>query len=139
MEIPRAPQVAISVRGASRLPTPPSPPDTGVPARNLRPLTANQQTFDGTASRDATTQQSRGKDPRVVHDDQIAWLEEVRERRDSGVLDVSALPIEVEKAGRRSVRRRLLRDQLRRQIEIELSDVHTVKLIPNPESQIPNP
>jgi len=54
-------------------------------------------------------------------------------------LDVSALPIEVEKARRRSVRRRLLRDQLRRQIEIELSDVHTVKLIPNPESQIPNP
>ena len=71
---------------------------------------AYQQAFDGAASGQPPSEQPRGEDLGVVEDQQIAWLEEIREPREGCVFEASRLAVEHEQARRASHRGRLLRD-----------------------------
>src|SRR5262249_45927248 len=71
-----------------------------------------------------TAEQPRRKDTRVVDDQQIAWSQPIGQRANRRVMDGAALAIEVKKTGRRPLGRRLLRDEIGRQLEVELADVH---------------
>jgi len=85
---------------------------------------ADQQTLDDTAARDAAAKEPRRKHPRVVHDDEVAGAQQLRQVRDRPVLDRTAAAVEAQQTGRAALRDRLLRDELGRQIEVEVADEH---------------
>ncbi len=74
--------------------------------------------------------QPRRKHPRVVDDDEIAGAEELGNRGDLRMDDRSGGTIETQQARRAALRRRLLRDQFRGKVEIELADVHPCDMLP---------
>src|SRR6185369_5516686 len=87
-----------------------------------RILALEEQTLDGSAARNALTEQPRGKHAGVVHDDKVGRLEELRKLAHGRVPDRAAPALEHEQA-RTAARRGLLRDQLIREREIEVGYV----------------
>jgi hypothetical protein len=83
----------------------------------------HKQTLDGAAARHAPAEQARRKYPRVVDDDKVAWMQTLGQRRDVCMRDIAGLSIEMEQP-RAAPPRRFLRDQIGREIEIELADLH---------------
>ena len=66
----------------------------------------------------------RGKHPRVVDDHKVTRKEQIRQRRNECVAEVIAGAIEQQQAGAAALWSRILGDELRRKIEIELADIH---------------
>jgi hypothetical protein len=85
---------------------------------------AKKQTFDSPSTRDALTEQPRGKDSRIVQHEQIASAQVLAESRKLRVLDLAGVPAQDEEPRGAADRRRLLGDELRRKIEVELGHVH---------------
>jgi hypothetical protein len=90
------------------------------------PQTPDQQALDCAAARHPATEQPCRKHAGVVDDDEIAGAQESGKRGDVGVDNGPAVAIESQQARRAAVRRRLLRDQFGRKVEVELTDVHLV-------------
>ena len=86
----------------------------------------DQQALDAPVAGDATAEQARGKDARVIDDEQIARTKEPRQIRHGRVCYRAAVPAEMEEPGSRAFACRLLRDQLGRQIEVEIANVHSL-------------
>src|SRR4051812_32035259 len=84
----------------------------------------HQQAFDRAAAGIAAAEQARGEDSGVVDDDQIAGAEELGQRADLRMRDRTGLAVEVQQARAAARRRRLLRDQFRRKVEVEVADIH---------------
>ena len=80
-----------------------------------------QQTLDRAAARVAAPEQPRRKHARVVDDEQIAGVEQLRQRRDRRLAPAIAGAID-DHQPRRPARPRLLRDQRLGQIEVEVGD-----------------
>jgi hypothetical protein len=85
---------------------------------------ADQQAFDRAAARIAAAQQARREDARVVDDDEVARVQESRQRADERMGERSARAVEAEQARAAANRGRLLGDQLGWEIEIEIADIH---------------
>ena len=73
-------------------------------------------------------EQPRGKYAGVVDDEKIARNEIVAEPSEIGVLDRATVSMQHEQSRFASVRRRLLRNELLRQREVEVGDVHRLTL-----------
>jgi hypothetical protein len=84
----------------------------------------DQETLDRAAARIATAEQARRVDPRVVDDQQITRAQEPRQPRDVGVRQRSARAIDHQQASGAANGRRLLGDQFRGKVEVEVADVH---------------
>jgi hypothetical protein len=78
-----------------------------------------QQALDRAATRLAAAEQSCGEYFRIVHDQHIAWLQQRGQVRHHAIPDFVAVP-RYHHEPRGPARRRLLRDQVVRQIEVEL-------------------
>jgi hypothetical protein len=74
------------------------------------------------------TDQPRRKDARVVDDQQISGTKKLGEMRNGGMRGAAGLPVEVEQPSRRSLGDRFLRYQLRRQMEVEIADIHALNV-----------
>jgi len=84
----------------------------------------DQQTLDGAATGHATTEQARGEDSGVVDDDEVAGAQPIRQRGDPRVRDDAGFPVEMKQTGPAALRGRLLGDELRWKIEVEVADIH---------------
>jgi hypothetical protein len=82
-----------------------------------------EEAFDDAAAWDAVAEQARCEDARVVDDEEIAAAEVRRQIADGRVMERWRLPIEDEQA-RRTAGCSLLRDQILRELEGEVGDVH---------------
>ena len=82
-----------------------------------------QETLDAPAARHPVAQQPCREHTRVVHDEEIAGVEELRKRRDGGVLDAACRARE-EQQPTLSTLARLLRNQLGRKLVVEIRNVH---------------
>jgi hypothetical protein len=69
-------------------------------------------------------QQSGGKDPRVVHNKHIAISQKARQMRDGRVRERACAAIDAQHPGRSALGGRFLGDELWREIEVEVADVH---------------
>ena len=76
----------------------------------------DQQALDRAAARHPAAEQSRGKHPGVVDDEQVARKEEIRQRRNECVAEVTAGAIETQQARAAALGSRLLGDEFRREI-----------------------
>src|SRR5947207_553279 len=85
---------------------------------------ADEQALDGSAARYTPAEKPCRKDARVVDDEDIAPLEKLGKGRDGFVDHGPDCAIEEEHARGAPLRCRLLRDQFRRKIEIEIADIH---------------
>jgi len=74
----------------------------------------------GPAPARGSPEQSGGKDPAAVHDQEIALPEQIGEPGEAVMLDRAAASVQGQKARGVPVGERFLRDQLRRQVEIEV-------------------
>ena len=74
------------------------------------------------ADESAAGVETGGNDAAVVEDEQIAGVEQVAELRKMGICESAGGAIEHQHAARAALGGRLLRNQLRRQIEIEVGD-----------------
>ena len=86
-------------------------------------LALEQQALDGAAARIATAEQPRRKHARVVGDEAIAGGEERRQIGDRRFVPAFLLATD-DKKPRGAARTRMLRDELRREFEIEVRDAH---------------
>jgi hypothetical protein len=84
---------------------------------------AKEEAFDDAAAWDAVAEQARREDARVVDDEEIAGAEKRRQIADGRMMERWRLPIEDEQA-RRAPGCGLLRDQIVRELEGEVGDVH---------------
>jgi hypothetical protein len=66
-------------------------------------------------------EQARGNHPGVVEDQQVARGQQSRQIAKSRIRHDPAVPVEAQQAAGRTLRQRLLRDQLGRQIEMEVT------------------
>ena len=76
----------------------------------------------------AMPKQARWKNSRVVQDQAVAWLEEVREIAEHPILPALLSPVQHEHAGTRAIGKRLLRDRLLRQVIIEGREVQAASI-----------
>ena len=83
-----------------------------------------EQAFDGAAARHARAEQTSRKHFRIVDDEQIALAEVLRQAGHMCVRQMPGAFIENEQPRRGSVSCGGLRDELRRQIETEVGNVH---------------
>jgi len=84
----------------------------------------DEQTLHGAAARDAAAKQARRKDAGIVHDEHIAGTQRRGEVGNHSMADLAAGPIEAEEAGRAPLGGRFLRNQLGRQVEVEVAYEH---------------
>ena len=96
--------------------------------RRSRVEPRDQQTLDGAAARHTTAEQPRRKHSGVVDDEQIARLEAARQApRSVECTSRSGRSRQVQQTRAAAVGSRFLRDQLGRQIEIEVANEHAVR------------
>ena len=95
----------------------------GGPARFGR-FTANEQALHRAAARHSSAHQARGKHARVVDDDEVARLKESRKVDDASVCDASGRAIQMKQPRSRTLGGWFLGDQLGREVEVEIADVH---------------
>jgi hypothetical protein len=88
------------------------------------PGRAQQQALGSATSREAPADQPRWKDASVVDDDQIARLEERRQIGKRVMRDATRRPAQAQETRSTSFSRRLLRDEIGGEIEVELGDAH---------------
>ena len=86
-------------------------------------VSLEEQTLDRTAGRIATPEQARRKDARVVDDDNVACVEERRKITEPLLAPRRARAIDDEQP-RSATRTRCLRNQRRREIEVEIRNLH---------------
>ena len=87
----------------------------------------DQKALGGAAAGQPDADQARREDARVVDDQQIAGAEQRRQVVEGEMRDAPARAIERHEPAAAARGRRLLRDQLVREIEIEVGDVHGKK------------
>ena len=75
---------------------------------------AHQQTLGGAATGKSPAQQSRGEDARVVHNEQVASVQQVGKLNEATVRDRAGSSIERQQARRAAVGQRFLSDELGR-------------------------
>jgi hypothetical protein len=85
---------------------------------------ADEQTLNGTPARDATAEQPGRENAGVVHHQYIALSQEAGQVFDCRMHDRARPAIEVQHPRRSSVRGRFLGDELWRESEVEVADVH---------------
>jgi hypothetical protein len=69
-------------------------------------------------------QKPRWKHSGVVDDDEVAGPQQLRQRGDSRVRDDAGFAAEVQQTRAAALGGRLLSDELRRKVEIEVADIH---------------
>jgi hypothetical protein len=87
-----------------------------------------QEALNGSATWHTTANETRWKDPRVVHDEYVASLEQIGQRRNVRVSHIAGPTIQSQQAGVLSFDGRLLCDQVWRQAEVEVRDSHVPML-----------
>ncbi len=95
----------------------------------VRPQAPHEEALDCPAARDPPPQQPRRKDPRVVHDHEIAGAQALGQRCYGGMNKRSRLPIDVQQPRSRTLDRRPLRDELGREVEIEVPNLHPDRML----------
>jgi hypothetical protein len=96
--------------------------DQRVPAICIEPR--QQQALDGAARRVAATDQARREHPRVVQDEHVTRPQKTRQVADERAFRAARHAIEDEEPGGPAGLGRRLRDELRRQLEVEVGDEH---------------
>ena len=86
----------------------------------------DEQALDRAAARQPVAQQSRGSTARVVDDHKVTRKEEIRQRCNECVAEMTARAIEQQQTRAAALWSRILGDELGREIEIELADIHRV-------------
>ena len=99
-------------------------------AQRLDSRTSNQQTLDRAATRHAVSEQTRREDARIIQHQKITAIEMGRELLDGRVLPRTGRATDDDEARCAALGRRMLSDQLLREIEIELAEVHDPKKRP---------
>lgn len=89
----------------------------------LKPGGLEQQALDRASARIAPTEESSGKDARVIDHDEVARIQELRQIPNRGLMPRFGRPVDREEP-RGPARPCGLGDQRRRQIKIEIGDVH---------------
>src|SRR4051794_32943625 len=84
-------------------------------------------------------EQACRKHARVVDDEQIAGTEQFWQRRHRRVSDWTAAAGQIEETSRPALGGRLLGDQFRRKLEVELADVHPRSMVLNERSAARRP
>jgi hypothetical protein len=82
-----------------------------------------EQAFDGASARHAMAEQTRWKDPRVVYNEQVTRLKITAELDEHRVLE-PVVTVQDKEARTAADFGRMLRDELVRQIEVEVGCVH---------------
>lgn len=89
----------------------------------------DEQALDRAAARQPVAQQSRGKHPRVVDDHKVTRQEQIRQRCDEYVAEMTGRAIEQQQTRAAALWSRILGDELGREIEIELADIHPAFMV----------
>jgi predicted kinase len=84
----------------------------------------DEQTLDGAAARDPMAEQARGKDLRVVDNEHVAPPEKARQMLDRRVGEGARVASDAQHPGHSAFGGRFLGDELWREIEVEVADVH---------------
>jgi hypothetical protein len=90
---------------------------------------SEEQRFDSPAARNTAAEQTGRKDFRVVEDQKVARLEVLRKRGKLGVFGRARCGVEDEEARSTSNSGRLLSNELIRQFEVEIRDVHLINIL----------
>jgi len=86
-------------------------------------LAGQEQTFDGAAAWNAMSEETRREHTRIVQDQQVSRRQDARQIAHVHVPERTARAVQDEQA-RRAAGGGGLRDQLGRQVEIEIADLH---------------
>ena len=84
----------------------------------------DQEAFDGAAAGVAAAEEPRREDASVVDDEEVAGAQQFRQRADIRVRNRAGGAVEMQQARAAAGRRRLLRDQFRGKVEVEVADIH---------------
>jgi len=97
--------------------------DLGLGIREVRRVRkpAKQKTLDSAAAWDAVADEARGKHARVVHDEEVAGAQMIRQLRKRRVLDRTGLPREDQESRLPTLGWRTLGDQFVGEFEIEIA------------------
>src|SRR5579871_4619011 len=94
------------------------------PGQRIRTSRLGQEYFHLTRATLSPSQQPRRDDPRIVQHHAIAWSEVSREVAEHPVLPLAARTVYHHHPRSRPVFQWLLRDQLRREMVVELTQMH---------------
>ena len=100
---------------------------------------SDQQALDGAAAGDATAEQARWENARVVDHEHVAGAKQIGQRADRGMRHGSGDAIEVQQPRGAAIRGRLLRDQFGGKVEVELADVHPRVMLVDDSRYAPAP
>jgi hypothetical protein len=98
----------------------------------------DQDALDGAAARHAPADQPRGEHARVVDDEEVAGAQPLWKHRHDRVCEAARFAIQNEQPRGPPFGRRLLRDQIGRQVEVEVRDIHPRVMLAKPLSARPS-